>query len=70
MATKKPKMPEDCCGNCVFAHSRTGDTYLLCYASLPTLAFDEMEQENVWTRGAAVEANEPRCWYFIPKGRV
>ena len=67
---KKPSMPAECCGNCVFAHDVMGQPYYLCMASPPFPVPDEIEDGVTWERGGAVEATDPRCFYYKPKGMV
>jgi hypothetical protein len=66
----KQKMPNDCCGGCVFAHNIAKQDYLLCMVNPPFPVTDATDDGVTWERGAAVDATDPRCYYFVPKGRA
>lgn len=72
MAARKVKdeMPNDCCGGCIFAHNIPRQTYLLCMTNPPAPVPDGTEDGMTWERGAPVEPGDPRCYYFVPKGRA
>lgn len=71
MATKKPVMPHDTCGACRFSYDVRGQTFLLCMANPPYPVKSEVEEDEIeWLRGAAVESQDPACFFFQPKARA
>ena len=71
MATKKPVMPPECCGNCRFSHDVRGQTFLLCMVQPPFPVMSQEEDNQIdWLRGGATEPNDPRCFYWQPKTGV
>jgi len=68
VAAKKPAMPNDCCGMCRFSNEVKGNDYLLCVALPPFPVVFEDNDSPGWIRGGYVEARDPRCIYFHPKG--
>jgi hypothetical protein len=68
LATKRATMPPECCGNCKFSLDVRGQTFLLCMAHPPVpMAVQDDEAGFDWVRGGAVEPNDPRCYFWMPK---